>query len=276
MRSSRSGSSGRLRPVLLGLVAVAALASGCGGSNKPAATGATTTSNPVGTTTTSASSSTSSVGTQAGADIWDRDAQEYRSSIGKKFTINCVAPGKESAVWGVETYTDDSSICNAAVQEGLITFTQGGEVEIQIAPGQAAYDAGAAHGVTSARYGAWQGSFIFPAAPPGSGTFDVSPQSWQRTATEYREQGGTRITLACSPDGITGSVYGTGTYTDDSSICTAAVHAGLITVAGGGKVTIEIVPGAAAYTGSTAHGITSASWGTFGGSFTFPSSQPSS
>ena len=71
-------------------------------------------------------------------------------------------------------------------------------------------------------------------------------------------------------------MHGTGTYTDDSSICTAAVHAGLITLANGGKVTIEIAPGANSYSGTTANGVTSSSYDSWSGSFTFPAAQPSS
>ena len=40
------------------------------------------------------------------------------------------------------------------------------------------------------------------------------------------------------------TIYGTDVYTDDSSVCTAAVHDGKITIADGGTVTVEIRPGA--------------------------------
>ena len=60
-----------------------------------------------------------------------------------------------------------------------------------------------------------------------------------------------------------------GTYTDDSSVCSAAVQAGLITLANGGNVTIEIQPGANSYTGSTKNGITSSDYGPWSGSNTF-------
>jgi LCCL domain len=258
------------------LFAGAALAFGCGGSDKPKAS--TTTTTAAGDATSASTASPGSVPTSAasGGDVWERDAQEYRGHNGQKYTINCTAPGTPSTIWGVETYTDDSSICNAAVHVGLITFADGGEVEIEIAPGQDEYEAGVAHDVTSTRYASWGGSFTFPAAPPGSGQFETSPKSWERNASEYRGKDGTAVTVACSAGGIAGSVWGTGTYTDDSSICTAAVHAGLITVAAGGKVTIEIAPGAGAYQGTTANGVTSSSYAVFSGSFTFPTPQPSS
>jgi len=46
------------------------------------------------------------------------------------------------------------------------------------------------------------------------------------------------------------SVTGSGVYTDASSICAAAAHAGAIDDQSGGQVTIEILPGRAGYPGS--------------------------
>ena len=63
-----------------------------------------------------------------------------------------------------------------------------------------------------------------------------------------------------------GSIWGTDTYSDDSAICVAAVHAGRLTP-DGGAVTIEILPGLSCYTGSTRNGITSSDWATWSGSF---------
>ncbi|HMX67245.1 MAG TPA: LCCL domain-containing protein, partial [Microthrixaceae bacterium] len=57
-------------------------------------------------------------------------------------------------------------------------------------------------------------------------------------------------------------------------VCTAAVHAGLITLAEGGTVNVEVAAGESSYTGSAAHGVTSSDYGAFDGSFTFPSDQP--
>jgi hypothetical protein len=176
-------------------------------------------------------------------------------------------------VWGTETYTDDSSICSAAVQVGLITVDKGGQVQYQIAAGEDTYSSATANGVTSDSYGSWPGSFIFPAAPPGSGHFTVGPESWSVNATKYRGQNGKRVTVQCSANGTVASVWGTATYTDDSSICTAAVQAGLITTDKGGTVVIQIAPGQASYQGSTANGVTSDSYGSWDSSFTFPKDQ---
>ncbi len=251
------------------------LLAACGGSDEsdPADTTgpAPTTTSPVAT---NAPSTSTTAALPSDEDAWRLNAAEYRGQDGERFTIECTPDGLESGIWGVETYTDDVSVCTAAVHVGLITFAEGGEVEYEIAPGLEAYDAALGNGVLSERFGRFAGSFIFPAAPPGSGEFTIGAETWQRTASEYRGQNGDEVSLACAPGGPIGSVWGSGTYTDDSSVCTAAVHAGLITVADGGTVLIEIAPGADVYDSTTANGVTSGGYGSYAGSFTFPEDQP--
>ena len=58
-----------------------------------------------------------------------------------------------------------------------------------------------------------------------------------------------------------GTVWGTDDYTDDSSVCAAAVHAGAITKATGGRVNIEMLTGLPSYSASTRHGVTTSPWG---------------
>jgi hypothetical protein len=62
----------------------------------------------------------------------------------------------------------------------------------------------------------------------------------------------------CPPNGrIVGVVDGTDTYSSESSICSAAVHSGLITIRGGGKVAIRIRPNIVTYVGTTRNDISS-------------------
>jgi hypothetical protein len=251
-----------------GLVLVTLTAAACGGDDK-ADDPTTTTAKPARTTTTAPAAD--GEGASGGAaSVWTQDATAQRGQDGTTHELACTPNGTADSVWGAGTYTDDSSICTAAVQSGLITFDDGGTVTYQIAPGQAEYDAGTANGVTSSRYGAFEGSFTFPDAPPGSIDFALGPESWSRNATEYRGRDDEQITVGCAAGGPVGSAWGTGTYTDDSSICTAAVHSGVITVAEGGNVVITIRPGQSSYQGSAANGVTTSDYGSFEGSFTFP------
>lgn len=72
-------------------------------------------------------------------------------------------------------------------------------------------------------------------------------------ATSYRWNNYLSYTFYC-PQNCTGTVRGTNTYTDDSSICVAAMHSKGINW---GNVTIEIRPWISTYTSSTRNGITS-------------------
>src|SRR4051794_29282067 len=56
----------------------------------------------------------------------------------------------------------------------------------------------------------------------------------------HRGRAGKRITLVCPPQQGSEPVYGSDVYTDDSPVCSAAVHAGLITLDRGGPVTVVI------------------------------------
>ncbi len=92
---------------------------------------------------------------------------------------------------------------------------------------------------------------------------------WQANAVTLRGRNNQRFPFVCTANGALGTVWGTGVYTDDSSICTAAVHAGLIRHSGGGAVIIEIRPGQSSYKGSSQNGVDSQGYGSWGGSFVF-------
>jgi len=64
----------------------------------------------------------------------------------------------------------------------------------------------------------------------------------------------------------TGGIFGTGIYTDDSNIATAAVHAGVLAVGQKGVVKVTLRPGQSSYVSSSANGITSSSYSTWPGS----------
>jgi hypothetical protein len=76
---------------------------------------------------------------------------------------------------------------------------------------------------------------------------------WQTSPLDLNLRGmnGDRYLFRC-PSGKprAGSVTGSGLYTDASSICGAAVHAGAIDAQRGGIVMIQILPGQPAYHGS--------------------------
>jgi hypothetical protein len=93
---------------------------------------------------------------------WNTIATTYRGENGKRYAYICptIAAIPVDTIWGTDTYTDDSSICLAAVHAGKVTIA-GGTVTIEIKPGQASYTGSTRNGVTSSNYNVWQGSYIF-------------------------------------------------------------------------------------------------------------------
>lgn len=104
----------------------------------------------------------------------------------------------------------------------------------------------------------------------GTGCEEASAATtWTATAAEHRDEVGRVFTVVCPSGGQIAEVWGTDLYTDDSSICTAAAHAGLITLEDGGEVTFEIRGGASGYRGSFRNGITTGELGAWENAFAF-------
>jgi LCCL domain-containing protein/PAN domain-containing protein len=96
---------------------------------------------------------------------------------GQQFTYVCPANGSPASVWGTDIYTDDSSICTAAVHAGLITFAAGGTVAIEIRPGQPSYTGSVRNGVSSSSYGSWGSSYVFVGSTAGTTTQPQQPST---------------------------------------------------------------------------------------------------
>lgn len=202
---------------------------------------------------------------------WATQADPLRGRNGQRFTYKCPAGGPISGrLWGTDIYTDDSSICTAAVHAGLISVASGGSVTIEIRSGATSYRGSTRNNVTSRSYGGYAGSFVIVGSRSSVSPVSSASIDWSRDATSLRGRNGARFTFVCAPNGaISSRLWGSGLYTDDSSICTAAVHAGLISTTGGGTITIEIRPGAASYQPNTSNGVASRGYGSWAGSFVF-------
>jgi hypothetical protein len=87
------------------------------------------------------------------------------------------------------------------------------------------------------------------------------------------EKTGETMDCKCTPAQMSGSVWGSGRYTTDSSICAAARHAGAVGSAGG-DVKVHALGGCQSYAGSTKNGITSSQWGPYQASFGFEADVP--
>ncbi|MDQ7025807.1 MAG: LCCL domain-containing protein [Anaerolineae bacterium] len=183
---------------------------------------------------------------------WGDSGQELEGETGTFGLVSCPAAGTEGSIWGTGIYTDDSSVCTAAVHMGLITFKEGGLFNISIVDGQESYEASVQNEIESFDFSEWGRSFV------------VTPEEleveWFTTAQELPGPTGTSYAVVCPPDGIASSLWGTEIYTDDSSICTAAVHTGLITLEDGGTFDVTIFDGLDSYESTSANGIDSSEW----------------
>jgi hypothetical protein len=68
---------------------------------------------------------------------------------------------------------------------------------------------------------------------------------------------------------VHGTVWGSDVYTVDSSLATAAVHAGLLKDGERGVVRVTILGGAPGYESTSRNGVSTQGWGPWQGSFRF-------
>lgn len=90
---------------------------------------------------------------------------------------------------------------------------------------------------------------------------DITPIDWETTASGFKGEPGQTYKFRCPEEGTENYIWGSDVYTHDSSICTAAIHAGKINLAQGGVVTIEIRPGRLTYGSTVRNGVKSKTYG---------------
>lgn len=184
---------------------------------------------------------------------------------GQAAPVTCLCSAQQAAagtVWGTRIYTTDSGVCRAAVHAGAIP-PSGGAITVTPAPGRNAYEGSTGNGVQTSNYGPWARSFtVVPAKPSDSAATPACPANFegQTAALSCR--------CAASATGGAAPVWGAGVYTTDSSVCRAALHAGIIPPAGG-TVNVMPAPGRQSYQGGVANGVQSAPYGPWTSSFVF-------
>ena len=103
--------------------------------------------------------------------------------------------------------------------------------------------------------------------PNNEDTEDITPIAWDTTPSGFKGEDGQTYTFRCPEEGTENLIWGSDVYTQDSSICTAAVHVGRISLARGGIVTIEFRPGRSTYGSTVRNGIKSRTYGEYPRSF---------
>jgi hypothetical protein len=190
---------------------------------------------------------------------WSDNGQVLEGETGAFGLVYCPPDGEFGTIWGTGVYTDDSSVCTAAVHMDLINVEEGGYFNVSIVDGLESYESSEFNDIESSEWGEWGRSFV------------VTPEElkieWTTTGQELPGPVGTSYAVVCPPDGEASSLWGTEIYTDDSSVCTAGVHYGLITLEDGGEFVMTIFDGQESYEASEENGIESAEWGEWERSF---------
>jgi hypothetical protein len=213
------------------------------------------------------------------------DAGQLAGNEGTAFRVSCPANCDKGSIYGTGVYTADTSICRAGIHAGAIPV-EGGTLTVVLQPGRLAYRGSEQNGIRSRDYGKYSRSFaiatagVAPAgsAPAGSVSAAAAPAAGAAAGSAVIEAGcsfdagqltskdGAVFRVACPAGCDKGSVYGTGVYTADTSICRAGVHSGAIPESGG-VVTITLEPGRPAYRGSEQNGVKSHDYGKYSRSF---------
>lgn len=185
----------------------------------------------------------------------------HRTKLGE--TLHFIVCGSTSgSVWGTGTYTADSALAAAAVHAGVLGDGEWGAVAVTILPGESNYTGSTANSVRSSSYGSFQGSYQVVKADRRATHVLPDPGHLRQFRGAEGQVFCFRLTGA-----TTGSVWGTDTYTDDSILARAAVHAGVINTGEEGIVEVMILPGQASYAASTQNAVASSSYAEYGGSY---------
>jgi hypothetical protein len=197
---------------------------------------------------------------------------DFRSAAPGSVYLFTATGSDACCLWGSNVYSDDSNIATAAVHAGVLAKGQSGTVRVVTSPGISAYAGDTHNGIVSSWYGPrWPKSFSVSNVAGSTALYphpgmQGNPLPDPGSMGDYRGLNGAALYFQ-----VTGSasccLYGSGTYTDDSSLAIAVVHAGLAGVGQSVVVKATVMPGQSSYTATTAHGVTSFSYGAWGGSY---------
>jgi len=222
-------------------------------------------------------------------------ARALEGNPGDTQVILCPAQCMGPLVWGTDVYADDSAICVAARHAGVYDGEEDTFVLLEFLPGQKGYRGSEKHGITTHHWGTWPRSFAVHALNAGTSARSMRSRSaaedqpqvaaapfgiraasapveednkvGRNQAVDCSLRGdelpgnvGTRHTIRCPSGCNTESVWGSGPYTDDSSVCAAAIHAGAIPLNEGGLVRVVKEGPLKNAKASAAHGVESQAW----------------
>lgn len=173
----------------------------------------------------------------------------------------CNAGMDTGSVWGSGPYTGDSAVCAAAAHAGALEAGVGVVVLLPMGA-QDGFAASERNGISTSKWNSYGSSFSVFAAQLDVAAISGDVESCPGTLPSDADS----LMCACDAGDISRSVWGTGTYTADSDICSAAAHAGAL--ASGSVIVVTATEGLESYTGSEANGVTTRDWRSYGRSIT--------
>ncbi len=197
---------------------------------------------------------------QAGAAVAQDDLCGAFPVGQKDYACTCTPDAAVGSVWGSGPYTADSNLCTAAFHAGVIGL-DGGQVVARATGAQDSFVGSEQNGVVTSDWGAYPDSFMFD-GPPSPMVGDLEVCGVIPDESEV-------FRCDCTAEAMGGGpVWGSGPYTADSNICSAALHAGMIGPEGG-VVLVARTEGLESYAASEANGIATSEWGAYGSSIVF-------
>jgi hypothetical protein len=215
------------------------------------------------------------------------DMTAYRTRLGERFYFLVKGmPQSVGGLWGTDLYTDDSALSRAAIHAGVLAEGETQVVVVTVLKAPQWFHGTSRHGVVSGDWNNADGyysAFRVERAPPtatyvGEGTAINSLPALEATraapvrsdpgdmGTYYDKVGESFLFEVTGTDD--GTVWGTDSYTYDSDLSTAAVHAGVVPRGGKGVVCAIIERGGEKFVGSTRNGVTTHDWNNSGGHYT--------
>ncbi|KAH3756926.1 cysteine-rich secretory protein LCCL domain-containing [Pelomyxa schiedti] len=161
-------------------------------------------------------------------------------------------------VYGTDTYSPRSNVCSAALHAGVIGL-EGGSFSVAKHPNyKGEFIASVRNGIEShAAPSHKNGAFSCYALKDSSSLAQHTAEKTWADAINCGHRGGIFFFCKGIANGCPGgTIWGTGVYTSDSCVCTAALHSGAITPQGGYFSVIH-ASGQESYPSSTMHGISS-------------------
>ena len=183
-----------------------------------------------------------------------------RLHVGDQVTLQ-ITGRANGPVWGDFIYTLDSDLGTAAVHAGLLAVGETKPVKIWVVPPPDRFGEAMRNGIQSMKWGPFPAAFLMQVARgPLVASLPIGPNRLPSVLNSLGLNESKTIAITGSDKGF---VWGTDTYTGDSRVEVAAVHAGALKVGEQGEVIVTRVTPPDRYQGSSQNGVRSQSWGRY-------------